>query len=1205
MKLRLIAGRSGSGKSHLIRQELAELIRRDPAGPPLLLIVPEQATFQTEYALARMPELGGFMRLQVLSFRRLAHRVMQETGGAAVVPIGDNGKAMLIHKALLRRQSELRLYRVGAGGAGLAGRVGELLTEWKRYGTSPEMLRAAESDELTWPEAAAAAVAGPIAAPAAAVGGRTGPAATADRLLADKLHDLALLYEDVERELAGHYLDGEDALSFLIRGAPASPLLAGAEVWLDGFHGFTPMEYAVIEALLRRCERVSAALCLDRPYGAGESADELNLFYQTADTSARLSALAGAVGAALEPAVLLRPTAPPRFADSPMLAHLERTLDGGGRWTGGEAPLQPSHRSCGLSIHEAVSRRAEAEAAARDMLRRVREEGLRWRDLSVQARNLEDYADLLSTVFGDYGIPFFMDGRARADHHPLVEFIRSALECVIGGWHYEAFFRCAKSDLLHPEGSSVPREAVDSLENYVLAAGIDGWRWHDDRSWYSLSGRDLDAEEDEAETAGGGRDMRGIRATRDALLAPLKQLESRFARARTLSDLCRALYLLLEETAVPDRLELWSRQDELAGDPLGARMHRQLWDGVVGLLDQLVELMGDETAEPALLMGMLDAGLESLRIGVVPPSLDRVLIGTPERTRSDAVAVLYLLGVNEGILPMAIREDGLLTEEERDRLARSGLGMAQNARRRLLDEEFVAYLALTTPSRHLWVSCALADEEGQSLIRSSLIGRIRAAFPGIPVAAETEGPQPGSPDEAQLSFAVRPARALTHTVAMLRRHRQGDLLAPGWRSVYRWLIEREPWRARLGVLLSSLRYANEETPLSPQTSLLLYGERLLASVSRMERFVACPFRHYAAHGLRLKERRLYRVDAPDIGQLFHAALRQTTEKLLMGDLAAGDAGLWHSEAAAAVERLLPRVQSQILLSSSRHRSMARKLSRIVSQTSAMLGEHAALSAFRPVGLEVDFGPGGVMPPLSLYLGDGRWMDIAGRIDRVDAAEAQDGTLLRILDYKSSAVKLRLDEVAHGLSLQMLTYLDVVVTHAPHWLGRPAQPAGVLYFHVHNPLLHTANGLDEAGAEEALRREYRMEGLVLADGEAVRLMDESLEESGKSAVVPVEYKKDGSFSARSQVADGAQWDTLRRAVRRNISKIGKRIVDGDVDIAPYRLGKRSPCTVCEFRPVCQFDGQLEGNRHHALRRPASKDELWEWLGEDDEEGGEEG
>ncbi|MDG0812134.1 helicase-exonuclease AddAB subunit AddB [Cohnella rhizosphaerae] len=504
------------------------------------------------------------------------------------------------------------------------------------------------------------------------------------------------------------------------------------------------------------------------------------MFYQTADTSARLCRIAEAAGAELEPPVVLAPEVLPRFADCPMLGHLERAMDGRGRWSGGEAMLQPAHPNCGLSVHESASRRAEAEAAARDMLRRVREGRARWRDMTVFARNLADYGDLLASVLDDYGIPYFIDGKAQASHHPLVEFIRSALECVIGGWRYEAFFRCAKTDLLHPPNDSVPRDAVDALENYVLAAGIDGWRWHDDRSWYALSGRDLDAEEaDEDGSREGSPSMLAIRSTRDALLSPLRTLERRIKRAKSQADLCRALFMLLEETAAPDRLELWSRSDELAGEPLRARMHRQLWDGAIGLLDQLVELMGDEPADTALFAGMLDAGLESIRLGVVPPSLDRVLIGTPERTRTDRISVLYLLGVNEGVLPMAIKDDGLLSEEERTKLAESGLRLAPNARRRLLDEEFLAYLALTAPSRHLWISYALADEEGSGLIKSSLIGRIRAWFPGIPVQGESAEPQPGAPDEAQLSFAVRPGRALTHTVAMLRRHRQGGRAVAG------------------------------------------------------------------------------------------------------------------------------------------------------------------------------------------------------------------------------------------------------------------------------------------------------------------------------------------------------------------------------------------------------------------------------------------
>ncbi len=1172
MPLRLITGRSGSGKTRYVLDEIRTRLREDPQGPPLILLVPEQATFQAERAMAAAPGIGGFMRAQVLSFRRLAFRILQETGGLAVVPIQRSGKAMLLHKVLEARREELRLFRGGPSENGLITRLNELLTEMKRYTVKAERL-----EEVSRQAESAAAFAD-------------------SPLLADKLHDLALIYADMERELAGRWMDGEDMLARLAADAASSKWLAEAEIWLDGFHGFTPGEMAVIGGLLRRSKRVSVALCVDRPYSAGERPDELLTFHPAAETSAKLCELAESAGVAVETPVVLEPETSPRFAANPVLGFLERHWENRSAvWAGDPSLLRPEHPACGLSLHAAANRRTEAEAAARDMLRRVREDGWRWRDLAVFVRRMEDYADVLSAVFSDYGIPYYLDGKKTVAHHPLVEMIRSALECVTGGWKSEAVFRCAKTDLLGTHERPLSRDEVDRLENYALAAGIDGWKWHRDEMWRPLSRGDLD---EEAPEAGEEEALRPhpLLPVRDALLAPLKTMEARLQKAVSVRDMCEALYGFLMDTGAADRLEMRSRADAAEGRPGRAAMHRPLWDGVMNLLDQLVELMGDMTPDPALFAGMIDAGLEELQLGAVPPSLDAVLIGSPERTRSDRLKIVYLLGASDGALPMRIPENGLLSEPERELLAAAGLELAPGARRRLLDERFLAYLAFTTPSAHLWISWPLADDEGAGLLPSEWIARLRRRFPGLPVCQEAAEPQEEHTEEEQLAFAVHPGRALTHLIARLRQMRLGRLPAAGWWSVYHWLLEQEEWKERLERLLGSLHYTNEEMPLDPQTSLLLYGDRLLASVSRMERFVSCPFRHFASHGLRLRERRLYRVDAPDIGQLFHAALRQTTEKLFAEGRARADRTEWQREAAAAIERLMPRVQSQILLSSHRHRAIARKLREIVAQASAMLGEQAKVSAFRPVGLELGFGPNEALPPLTLDLGDGRFMDLAGRIDRVDAAETAAGLLLRIMDYKSGSVKLKLDEVAHGLTLQMLAYLDVVVTHAPHWLGKPAEPAGVLYFHVRNPLIPTANGMPAAEAREAMLRQFRMQGLVLADGEAVKLMDETLEDSAKSAVIPVEFKKDGSFSARSQVIGRSQWEVLRSSVRGQIRKIGRRIASGEVAIAPYRMDKRTPCAHCEYRPVCQFDPELEGNGYQIIAKSGSNEELWKKLGQ---------
>lgn len=1176
MSLRLVTGRSGSGKTRFCLDEIRTRLQEDPQGPPLLLLVPEQATFQAEYAMATTPGLGGFLRAQVLSFRRLAFRVMQESGGSAVVPIHDNGKAMLLHKVLEARRESLRLFRGGKAESGLITRINELLTEMKRYNVGSAKL--AEHAE------AAARMAERI---------------PQSSLMADKLHDLSLIYSEMEQELTGRWLDGEDMLGWLTKGASTSSILEGAEIWLDGFHGFTPSEYEALNALLTKANRVTVALCVDKPYGVGERPDELDVFHPTAETSAQLCEAAQAAKVNIDPPIVLNPEAAPRFQANPMLAFMEKNWGNRKRWDGDIAIMQPDHPQCGLSIHTAVNRRAEAEAVARDMLRRVREEGNRWRDMALFIRRIEDYADLLAAVFGDYGIPYYLDGKAAVSHHPFVEFIRSALECVTGGWKAEAVFRCAKTDLLGVPDRLVSRDEIDRLENYTLAVGIDGWRWHDDRVWFPLYRGDI--EEEGIGSSSSEEAMRELIQVRDSLLTPLKALEDRMKDAATIKELCECLYYFLEDTGAADTLEKWSEEDGANGKPGKMAFHRPLWDGVITLLDQLVELMGDQPADLLLFAGMVDSGLEELKLGAVPPSLDSVLIGSPERTRSDRIQVVYLLGANDGVLPMRISENGLLAEEERDQLLVSGLKMAPGARRRLLDEAFLAYLTLTTASRHLWVSYPLADEEGQGLLPSEWIGKLKKRFPGIPVRTIAAEPQETQSEAEQLAFAVHPGRALTHLLTRLRGWRQGEALSQGWWAVYSWLREQDSWRGRLISLISSLNYTNEEKPLAPETSRLLYGERLLASVSRMERFMACPFQHFAVHGLKLQERRLFRVDSPDIGQLFHAALRQTTEKLFAEGAAGMDAMKWQMEAAAAVDRLLPRVQSQILLSSNRHQVMARKLRDIVMQASAILGEHAALSAFKPVGLEMSFGPKGLLPALSLELEGGRWMDIAGKIDRVDAAESSSGLLLRIMDYKSSAMKLKLEEVAHGLSLQMLTYLDVVVSHAPHWLGRSAKPAGVLYFHVQNPLILTPNGMPKEEARDAHFRQYRMQGLLLADGESVKLMDESLNQGNKSAVIPVEFKKDGAFSARSQVADQSQWEVLRGSVRSQIRRIGKRIIEGDVAITPYRLDRRSPCTYCDYRPVCHFDNQVEGNPYQSLSKSGSREELWQRLADGAQQG----
>ncbi|MCJ8011431.1 helicase-exonuclease AddAB subunit AddB [Paenibacillus sp. KQZ6P-2] len=1160
MAVHFLIGRSGSGKTTTILEDISARLEKAPQGKAMILLVPEQGSFQAEHGLVTTGRIKGSVRAQVLSFRRLAYRVMQETGGTARVGISDDGKKMLLYKIIQHRKDELKLFGASGEQLGFVGRLGDVYTEMKRYCIDSSTVKQV-LDQMV-----AASAATPI--------------------LRSKLEDLWTVYKDFEQEMSPLYIDEEDNLIRLTEAVKDSSYLLGADIWIDGFHGFTPQELQVVGQLMLHAASVTVSLTLDKPYDGLRMPHELDLFHPTATTYVKLRGMAEELGLEVRD-TLLAPSVLPRFQESPLLAHLERGYDRRLRYQGSEAVGN------GISIHSASSRRAEVEGALREMLRLAREEGVRFREMAVFVRNLGEYEHLVMPLFQDYGVPLFLDQKRSELHHPLVEFLRAALDVIRRFWRHEDVFRCVKTDLLLPPGGSLTREDMDRLENYALASGIQGYRWTAKRPWKGIPS--LSLEEGGSPQRKNGEELLALmERCRDAVTGPLSAFDKRIKRSKTAREMSTAVFGLLEDAGIPQKLDMWNREALQNGRPEAAREHRQLWGEVLNLLDQIVEMMGTEKMTFDLFAGILETGLSELKLGLVPPSLDQVLVGTMDRTRTGGIKYAFLLGVNDGVIPAVYQEDGIITEQERSVLADTGMELAPGISRKLLDERFLIYNALTSASRHVWISYPSADDEGKELLPSEVIRHLTRMFPGLRDQSLSAQPEADHTAGEHEKYIEHPRQTLSHLIVQLRRWRQGAKMPELWWNVYNWYLQDSRWRSQLDMLLRSLFYRNETMTLKADTSRRLYGSKVRTSVSRMERFVACPFSHFASHGLKLKERQLYRLKAPDIGQLFHAALSEMAAKLKeqhrsWGSLSAEEC---RREAEMTVERLAPMLQGEILLSSKRYGYISRKLKSIVGRASVILGEHARRGSFEPVGLELDFGPGKPLPPLTFELENGAVMEVVGRIDRVDMAQGEDGLLLRVIDYKSGQKDLRLHEVYYGLALQMLTYLDVLLTYSEQWLGSKALPAGTLYFHVHDPILQSANGMTMDQAAEELLKRFKMKGLLMADRDVVSKMDTSLDK-GHSSILPVAVKADGSFYSSASVASPEQWDYLLSSVRSSIENIGTRITEGDVRIEPYRIQQETACTFCPFKPVCQFDEAVEGNHYNLLGKP-DKSQVWELL-----------
>ncbi len=1149
MGLRIVYGRAGSGKTTHCLEEIKNELHTGELHP-LVWIVPEQFSLQAEKNLARTAGSAGIFRAEVLSFRRLAFRVFSEVGGISRKHLNAAGKSMLLFKILDSLGSKLKVFSRAALRKGFTETLSDAITEFKRYDVKPEEL------------------------------GRAAAALEDGVPLKDKLSDLATVYAEFERLLHENYMDADDDLAELYEKLEHSTQFDGAEIWIDEFSGFTPQEYKVIGKLLKKAKRVTVCLCTDSL--SDEPVDGAPLiFVPVRKTAARLIRLAAAEGVDVEKPAVPGATAAqsaeygsaakasPRFSASEELGHLEQNFY--------KYPYKKFLKHVGdIKLFASANMHAEVEDTARDIIRLCREQGFRYRDIAVTMRNPESYRSIVKSVFTRYGIPFFLDGKRDIDGHPLIIFILSALDIFIEGWSYEAVFRYAKTGF-----AGVAREELDLLENYVLANGIRGSVWLRRNDW------DYPAEPSERgrePSQKGLESLQRINAARRSLTAPLEAFRAKTKGGVQAVEFCTALFELLCETNAYQRIEELSLKFASEGLLDKAEEYRQVWNIVIDVFSQIVEVLGSEKMGVERFADILSAGFAGHKIGLIPPALDQVLAGSIERARSHDIKALYILGASEGVLPGTKGDGGLLSDIDRDSMEKLGLELAGSTAGRCLEERYMVYMALATPSRYLWLSYPAADRDGRALRPSRIISEIKRIFPLIEEHSTVA--------LAQTAAIPRPAAqeaAFDELVAQLRRRYDGEQIHEGWRDVYRWFSENAAWKEKCGRIINGLSYTNQVDRITGDRAVKLYGRPVFTSVSRMEAYSACPFSFFARYGLKAKERRMFRFDPVDAGTFMHGVIDEFSHRLVKNGISWR--GLKQDWCAAQVSELVDMALAakggSVLGSSKRYLYLSGRLKKTITRAILLISMHIENSSFEPYGYEVEFGEQGRYPPIAIELPTGVCVKMTGRIDRIDSMTNEDGTYLRIVDYKSGDKALKLGDIYYGLQLQLVTYLDAVLGMEEN---AGLLPAGILYFRLDDPLIRCGRDSTEKDIEKALLRELRMKGLVLADVRLVREMDRQID--GESLIIPARVNKDGSLG-RSSSATKEQFGLLRDHVRRTLASIGSGIMNGNITISPYKKRTITACTYCSYRALCQFDTSMRDNRYRIVA-DRKEDELWQLM-----------
>ncbi|ABN53249.1 MAG TPA: ATP-dependent helicase/deoxyribonuclease subunit B [Hungateiclostridium thermocellum] len=1146
MSLRFIYGRAGSGKTRFCLEEIKSRIT-SKATHPLVLLVPEQFTFQAERDLISVLGTGGILKTEVLSFSRIAYRTFNEAGGITYPHIHSAGKCMILYRILDKMKGSFRVFSKTADRQGFVNTLSTLITEFKKYNVTPEDLEKV-SKELE-----------------------------EDNPVKEKLMELTAIYDLFEKTIAERYRDPDDDLTLAAKKLGSIPLYDGAEIWIDGFTGFTPQEYQIIGQLMKKAQRVNISFCTDCLDG---DLNDTDIFSSIKTAYRKLVKMAKENGIPVEPSVVLNSKPLFRFSQSPELSHLEQYLYAYPYKTYNE-------KTKDISLFSSVNIFAEVEACARDIVRLCRDRGMRYREIAVVTGNLDGYEKLIEAVFSEYGIPCFIDRKVDIVNHPLVRLIMSMLDIFIENWSYEAVFRYLKTGL-----TGIDRESIDRLENYVLACGIRGSCWTETEEWKMVP--ELIPNEKSLEEA--KELLEDVNRIRAQVVAPLMEFRKKTKGRKKASDFCASLYDFLCTLGIPEKIEDAIEKFRESGNLNLANEYSQVWNAVMEVFDHTVEVMGDETFGIEKFARILEIGFGECKIGLIPASLDQVLVGSLERSRSHEIKALYILGANDGVFPPAVMEEGILSDQDRAVLNNAGIELASDTRTQAFDGQYLIYRALTTAGNYLRISWSIADHEGRTLRPSLVVFRLRKLFLNI---TETSNILPSGSLEEEMELLSGNSPAFKSMVSALRQKADGKEIKPVWQEAYRWFAVQDEWRGKCEALRAAFQYKNLAQPVSREKIAALYGEPAVSSVSRLEKYTACPFAFYVQYGLGAKERQIYSLRPPDVGTFMHAVIEKFSRMVAKRNISWRDLDRdWCSEKVSEiVDEMLEKMQGSGIAASRRYTALTLRLKRVVARAVWLIAEHIRRSSFEPVAYEVGFGENGKYPPIVIELDSGEKIHLTGRIDRVDALKTEDGTYLRIVDYKSGGKDFKLSDVFYGLQIQLITYLDALWESGEADENNPVLPGGVLYFKIDDPIIRGNGRMTEEEIEKAIMKQLRMKGLLLADVKLIREMDKDIE--GSSMIIPATVNKDGSLGKNTSAATMEQFKLLRKYVRKLLKNLCEEIMKGNVSINPYKKKGTTSCKYCSFLPVCQFDTTMKENTFKLLY-DKKDDEIWSLMAQEEEE-----
>ena len=1122
--MNIIYGRSGSGKSEYIYNKIKSELE---TAPKTYIVTPEQFSFTAEKKLLETLDEGATTRVEVLSFERMAYRVLQETLGTSLKNIDKAGKAMVVSSLLEEAQKELNFLGKNIENIDL---ILTQITEFKKHGITAEMLK--EKMDTTQ-----------------------------DTYLKLKIKDMYTIYSRFEDRLQDNYIDENDLLNLLAQNIESSHLFDNCLFYIDEFAGFTKQEYNVIQVLEKIAKDIYVTVCTDDLRVI--KSPEADIFYDNKQTVQTLKQIAD-----IKNEIHLENSY--RFKNEE-LRHLEKNIF--------DLPYTTYNKEAdNIKLTIAKNQYEEIENVAREISKLVRKEGYRYRDIGVITKNLEDYSSLCKAIFNEYEIPVFIDEKKDITSDIFVKYVLAILDIFAKNWSYEAVFNYLKSGI-------VKVDRLYELENYCLKWNIKGSKWYE-KPWDFGEEDTFEAEQKE-------------------VITPLLEFRKNLNSKNTAEKISEELYKFILKNCdayqntneqAQKKSENKQENNELSNKDVDKEgwINTDSYNAVIDVIDEIAELFKDVKMSFDTYSKLLKTGIQTKEIGQIPQTQDKVTVGDVNRSKTHKVRAIFIIGVNDGVFPSVPSSEGFFNDRDRENLKEEGLELAKGTLEKMYEENFNIYKAFSTAEERLYISYPASDVDDKPLRKSTTISKLRRIFPKLKentyiddslnkakenLKLEKDNANVGEQHSLQDNCINEAPEAemniYTKEVTFSELLSHINNMNGSWYEVYNWYKNNPKYSYRLEKALEGLEYTNLPEKINKHNVQKLYGDTLHTTVSRLEQYKSCEFSYYLKYGLKLSSKEKMDIKPVDTGSFMHDVV-DTFFKENENVKGISDEEL-KKILDKIVEDKLSMPRNYIFTATAKYRNLVTRLKRVIFYSMKYIVQSLKNSEFDVMQTELEFG-NNTYPPIEMTLDDGKRVSITGKIDRIDIAKAPNGKYIRIIDYKSSTKDIELNKVIAGLQLQLLTYVDAITQK------EKAEPAGALYFSLIEPKLASAKKeMSKEEIEQIIKKNYKMNGLVLADINVIKMMDKNLQ-TGKSDIIPVELNSSGEINYKnSKTVTKDEFENLQKYTIKLIKQISKEILDGNIDLKPYYAlnNKKTPCSYCEYKSICQFNPKLAGNKYNYI------------------------